>query len=78
MERKTDLLLKEIQGFAQCAYLSDLHAAALDQRAKDLILKIPDSCYTVPEWSMAVAYITNLQRDFQTVREAKEALALTM
>lgn len=76
---EVDSLLLEIQRAALALYLSDLHAAdaVLDSRAKDLILQIPDSSYSLSAWNGAISYITGKTSHCLSVLEAKEALTMT-
>ena len=73
----TGALLQELQQAVLVLYLSDLHAAPLDERAKILVSEIPDNQFTLSAWNDAVSYITGRRCDFQSVQAAREALTMT-
>ncbi|MEF9940639.1 MAG: hypothetical protein RSL74_06935 [Clostridium sp.] len=74
---ETDELLIEIQKAIGCCYLSDLHfdSRFLSAESKAQILAIPLERYTLQEWNVAAAYITEEKCCYQTSEEARARIA---
>lgn len=71
-----DELLNEIKQAALCSFLSDLHADdfVLNEYAKEQIMQIPDSRYTLEQWCEAAAYVTGKPCHADSVQGAKERI----
>lgn len=72
--KKEQGLLEMLKERAGCMYLSDLHQKRFQSVIGETLAEYDPGLYSMDEWKDAVSYITNEDREFGTVEEAKSFL----
>ncbi|MEG1536685.1 MAG: hypothetical protein RR387_00170 [Clostridiales bacterium] len=74
MDQHNEDLLEQIRQEAHCAYISDLRRPSFNPLILDVVTAIDAAAYTLAQWNVVVAYITDQKTDFKSVAQARQCL----